>query len=193
MSEEDIRERILDAAEKCFLEIGLSTRIHRLIAERAAVSRPTVYKHVGDQQAILDALLHREVGRFLNIARPLLERPGPVREQLADLVAFSVTYARRHALLRKMLLEEPQVVLPRFTINAEPLIRLAVDATAPSLRRAFAQAGVADLSVDLVIEWGVRLILSLITTPSLTTDLDDPVELRRSIDVLLRIGLIPPA
>ncbi|MFD8529075.1 TetR/AcrR family transcriptional regulator [Streptosporangium canum] len=191
MSEEDIRGRILDAAEECFLEIGLSARIHRLIAERAAVSRPTVYKHVGDQQAILDALLHREVGRFLDIARPLLERPGPVREQLAEIVAFSVTYARRHPLLRKMLLEQPEVVLPRFTVDAGPLMRLAVDATAPALRRAFARAGATEIRIDVVIEWGVRLILSLITTPSLTADLDDPVELRRYIDTLMRIGLIP--
>ncbi|MDP9863977.1 MULTISPECIES: TetR/AcrR family transcriptional regulator [Streptosporangium] len=193
MSEEDIRGRILDAAEECFLEIGLSARIHRLIAERAAVSRPTVYKHVGDQQAILDALLHREVGRFLDIARPLLERPGPIREQLAEIVAFSVTYARRHALLRKMLLEQPEVVLPRFTVNAGPLLRLAVDAVAPPLGRAFARAGAADVRIDTVIEWGVRLILSLITTPSLTADLDDPAELRGYIDALMRIGLIPPS
>ncbi|ACZ91886.1 TetR/AcrR family transcriptional regulator [Streptosporangium roseum] len=191
MSEEDIRGRILDAAEECFLEIGLSARIHRLIAERAAVSRPTVYKHVGDQQAILDALLHREVGRFLDIARPLLERPSPIREQLAEIVAFSVTYARHHPLLRKMLLEQPEVVLPRFTVDAGPLMRLAVDATAPALRRAFARAGATDVRIDVVVEWGVRLILSLITTPSLTTDLDDPVELRRYIDTLMRIGLIP--
>ena len=65
-----VRERILDAATECLIESGIDARLHATIAERAGVSRPTVYKYVGDQTAILRAVLDREVERFFAAATP---------------------------------------------------------------------------------------------------------------------------
>src|SRR5689334_16824710 len=45
-SAQRIRERILDAATQCLLDEGLDARLHAMIAERAGISRPTVYKYI---------------------------------------------------------------------------------------------------------------------------------------------------
>ena len=94
MSDDDIQQRILDAAADCFLHSGPSARLHHVIADRAGVSRPTVYKHVGDQKAIIEALLHRELGRFLTAVQPVAARRGPLRDRFIDTVVFAVSYAR---------------------------------------------------------------------------------------------------
>lgn len=190
MSDDSIQQHILDAAEECFLREGPAARLHHVIAERAGVSRPTVYKHVGDQKAIIEALLHRELGRLLAATQPVLARRGPPRERFIETVVFAVTYARNHALLQKMLRDEPQVVLPWLTTRAAPALTRVLAVTGPYLRRRDHDR-TRTVSAGVVVEWQARLVISLVTTPSVTTSLDEPRKLRRYISDLLDIGLAP--
>jgi AcrR family transcriptional regulator len=188
MSDEDLRERILDAAQECLLEAGLTARLHSAIAARAGISRPTVYKYVGDQQAITDALLDREIGRFLAALYDVAVRPGEPREQFVESVAFAIAYGRNHELLQKMLREEPQLALPPFTTHAEPTLRRVIAFGVPLVEDVLRQQGVTDVDPKVVMEWGARIVLSLVTTPSVTVNLDDPRALRDFIRALLNIG-----
>jgi AcrR family transcriptional regulator len=190
MSDADIQQRILDAAEECFLRAGPSARIHHLIAARAGVSRPTVYKYVGDQKAIIDALLHRELERFLTAAQSVLARSGPLRERFVETVVFTVGYARDHALLQKMLSEEPQFVLPWLTTHAGPMLDRGVAVMSPYIERRKRDGRPAG-NPKVVVEWGIRIAASLITTPSVTTRLDEPRKVRRYLYDLFDIGLLP--
>lgn len=188
MSDEDVHRRILDAAEACFLESGLTARIHRTIAERAEVSRPTVYKYAGDQQAILEALLDREVNRFIEAVRPLLTRHLPLRDQFVDAVEFTVTYARGHRLLQKMLREEPSLVLPWFTVHGDALLRRAVALVADILARRDPIPGEpSEMDYTMASEWGARVAISLITTPGIV-DTEDPAALRDFLTHLVNLG-----
>ncbi len=191
MGDDDIQQRILDAAQDCFLHSGPSARLHHMIAERAGVSRPTVYKHVGDQKAIIEALLDRELGRFLTAAQPVAARRGPLRERFTDTVVFAVTYAQGHALVRKLLRDEPQVVLPWLTTSAAPAFERVLAAISPYARH-HQDSGTRAISPKVIVEWQARLVVSLVTTPSLTADLSDPRRLRRYISDLLDIGLPAP-
>ncbi len=187
-SDEEIRQRILDAAEQCLLESGLSARIHAAVAERAGISRPTLYKYVGDQHAILEALLHREVTRFFEAAAPLLTKGGTLRERFTDTVVFVVGYAREHPLLRKGLDEDPTAVLPWFTAGAAPLIERAVDFFGPHLTQAIDEGQLPEVDPRTIVEWAFRLSVSLVTTPS-TLDIGAPDTVRAYLEVLLDIGI----
>jgi AcrR family transcriptional regulator len=188
--DDDIQQRILDAAADCFLRSGSSARLHHVIAERAGLSRPTVYKHVGDQKAIVEALLHRELDRFLTAAQPVARRQGPLRDRFINTVVFAVTYARNHALLQKMLRDEPQVVLPWLTVNATPALERVLASISPHARP-HPDDSARTINPKIIAEWQARLTISLVITPSITTDLDDPRRLRRYISALLDIGLDP--
>ena len=106
-SADGVRDRILDAATQCLLESGLDARLHAAIAERAGLSRPTLYKYVGDQTAILDAVRDREIEAFFTAAVPLLSSTDDLRTGLVDAVVFVVGYGRRHTLLQKALRSTP--------------------------------------------------------------------------------------
>ena len=159
----ELRERILDAAAACLMEEGLNARLHALIAQRAGVSRPTVYKYVGDQDAVLAALLDREYDRFFAAVLPLLRVGEDVVGDLVDGVTLIVDYARRHALLQAALRDHPEVVLPALTTRSEPILRRSLALFEEPLGQAL--DGLTDVEPRVVAEWLFRLIVSLITTP----------------------------
>lgn len=191
-SDEGIRERVLDAAELCLLESGYTARLHAAIAERAGLSRPTVYKYVGDQTAIVEALLQREVTRFFAATEPVLTRPGPLRERFIETVVFIVGYAKEHALLQKGLRDDPELVVPWFTTRARIFLARANGFFVPRIARAITDRQFPEVDARQLVEWGYRIIASLITTPG-TVPVDDPADLRRFVTSLLDIGVPTPA
>ena len=186
-----VRERILDAATQCLLESGLDARLHAAIAERAGLSRPTLYKYVGDQTAILDAVRDREIEAFFTAAVPLLSSTDDLRTGLVDAVVFVVEYGRRHLLLQKALREHPELILPALTTESGPLVDRIHAMFAEQLERALAAAD-TDLDTRVVVEWIYRIIVSLITTPS-GPRTESPEQLREYIDGLLRLAGIVAA
>ena len=138
-----IRERILDAATECMLAEGLDARLHAMIAEKAGISRPTVYKYVGDQAAIVAAILERELDQFFGAAVPLLRRSDDLEAHLVDAIVFVVEYGRGHALLQKALREHPELILPGLTTESGPLVERVVALFEEQLGRALSQTGPA--------------------------------------------------
>jgi AcrR family transcriptional regulator len=188
-SDREMRDRILDAAEECLLDVGIGARLHARIAERAGVSRPTVYKYVGDQDAIVQAILHRDIARMHAEAEPILgRRVGSLRERFIETIVFIVGFARGHALLQKGLREDPGTILPWLTVYSEPIIEQGVAFVGPYIKQAVANGQFPDVNPRVIVEWSGRLVLSLITTPG-TIKVDEPDELRRYIADLLDIGL----
>jgi len=179
-----IRERILDAATECLLAEGLDARLHAAIAERAGVSRPTVYKYVGDQDAIFGAVLDRELDRFFDAVLPVLRSSEDLEGDLVNGVVFIVDYARQHALLQKALLEHPELILPALSIRSGPTVERVVALFDEQLGRALSRAASTDLSPREVAEWLFRIVVSLITTPTVGLDQDG---IRRYVDSLVRL------
>lgn len=187
--EQDIGDRILDAAAACYVERGPSGTLHRTIAERAGVSRPTVYKYVGDQAAITRALLERELDRFFAAVAEVIAREVSVRDRFVEALAFTVAYAAGHDLFQRLLADQPEVVLPWLTTHSSPVIERAVDVASPQLARAVEHGELRRVDPRVAAEWIARLAISLITTPSVTADLTEPVRLRRFVDDLFTVGL----
>lgn len=185
-SADDVRDRILDAATQCLLESGLDARLHAAIAERAGLSRPTLYKYIGDQTAILDAVRDREIEAFFTAAVPLLSSTDDLRAGLVDAVVFVVGYGRRHMLLQKALREHPELILPALTTESGPLVDRIHGMFAEQLERAFAAID-ADLDTRVVIDWVYRIIVSLLTTPS-GPSTETPEELREYIAGLVQLS-----
>ncbi|PWN02007.1 TetR family transcriptional regulator [Nocardioides silvaticus] len=164
-----IRERILDAATECLLAQGLDARLHAAIAERAGISRPTVYKYVGDQAAIVAAILDRELDRFFGLAVPILRTSDDLEAHLVNAIVFVVEYARDHALLQKALVDHPEVILPALTTMSGALVDRVVALFEEQLDRALRQQGGRGsdtLSPRAAAEWAFRIVVSLITTPT---------------------------
>lgn len=178
-----IRDRILDAATECLLAEGLDARLHAAIAERAGISRPTVYKYVGDQAAIVAAILDRELDRFFAAVVPVLRRSDDLEAHLVSAIVFVVDYARDHALLQKALREHPALILPALTTESGPLVARVVGLFEEQLGRALSRTS-ASPDPRSVAEWATRLVISLITTPTPALERDGT---RGYVEALVRL------
>ncbi len=186
-----MRERILDAAEECLIELGYDTRLHARIADRAKLSRPTLYKYVGDQPAILEALFQREIGKFFGVIDPILRsHQDQLEPRFVDIIVFAVQYARDHELLQKGLHDHPELVLPWFTVRAKPMVEMGAELFTPHFERLFSEEQLAGMSPKAISEWAFRIIASLIITEG-TVDTSDDQSLRDFVRSLLSIAFMP--
>jgi AcrR family transcriptional regulator len=186
-----MRKRVLDAAVDCLLIGGFATgRLHSAIAQRAKLSRPTVYKYVGDQEAILDAVLQRELAIFLGELQAVLDRAFPVGGQLTDVIVFVVWHAREHQLLQAALRQVPERVLPWFTTHAHEIIAQLEPMVTPYVED---YLGPADIPPRVLIDALSRIALSLVFTTGLV-ELDTPDKLRDYLATTARaLGAFPVA
>ncbi len=162
----DYRTRILDAAEACLLEERMSAPLHARIAERAGVSRPTVYKYVGDQEQILRAVLEREAGKYVDAVLPELRRQLPLPDHFAHLTAFSVDFFGRSPLITAVLTHDGARFLSWVTESFEQIVRESVRPLVPLLHAELPATRDLPVPIEEVLEWGVRLTIALLFMPS---------------------------
>ncbi|MEV6217436.1 TetR/AcrR family transcriptional regulator [Nocardia sp. NPDC051833] len=188
MTKQDMfRERILDAARQCYIESPTSERMHALIAERAGVSRPTVYKYVGDQEAVRVAMMEREALSFLAALMPVFMERMPLRIHFRELVVAGVAFVEGNELFQAMLRENPALLARSLTVDLTPLLDMGGELAENMVRSMHPDLADTGLPLDLVIEWGVRMCVSIVTTPSPRFDLSDHDSLRDHLDSLFAI------
>jgi AcrR family transcriptional regulator len=75
MAAADRREQLLDVTKALVGEQGFHDLSIEAIARRAGVTRPVIYAHFDDLDALLEAMLEREAGRALSQLAEVLPKP----------------------------------------------------------------------------------------------------------------------
>lgn len=101
LSPEVRKEQILAAALSLFIERGFEAVDVPDIAERAGVSRPTIYKYFASTDVILEQLLERALQEVWLDLVPVVERAAYIERTQAIREAFSVLI--RHPVSIKLL------------------------------------------------------------------------------------------
>jgi AcrR family transcriptional regulator len=109
---ERTRQRILDAAARCFAAHGFSRTTVEAIAAQAGVSKALVYHHFRAKEAIFEELLERTLSEWARVGRveEHLASGGSVADALAAMVRASLAYARSNPLVRSLYQFDPLVV-----------------------------------------------------------------------------------
>ncbi|MFD1662522.1 TetR family transcriptional regulator [Streptomyces caeni] len=168
-----LKERILDAAYERVAAEGWDRLKMTHIATTAGVSRQTVYTEYGSKGAIGQALVMREVERFLTgIQDQLLAHPDDMKAAVTAAIGYTLRTAADNPLL-KAILTSPRGgegdLLAHLTTRSEPLLE-----TATTMLTAYAAEVWSDIdarSRDLAIEAVVRLTVSHLVQPVLPPDL----------------------
>ncbi|TCJ30869.1 TetR/AcrR family transcriptional regulator [Nocardioides jejuensis] len=161
----DLRERILDAAAQVLREHGPRPRLITTIAERAQVSRPTLYRHFRDRTELYDSLMRVEVHRAVEeVVQRAETSTDPFRDYVTVVVDI-VMEAREHPAMRAILARHPEILnaqLPRLL----PIVLETAEPRLTPIIRARVAAGVwPDVDPRVAITWTTRLIVSFITMP----------------------------
>lgn len=176
--------RILDAALAEFVEFGLRRTTVDDVARRAQVGRMTIYRRFQRKEALVEAVILRELARFLAELDDAVMRGRTVEERLAEGFAFGIPAAREHPLFGRLLETEAEAFLPYVTVDGGPLVAAATDFVTANVIGADPGDDEARRTAELL----VRVAQSLVLTPlsSLPSDEQGARDLaRRLIAALL--------
>lgn len=161
------RDRILDAAARCFRRFGVTKTTLEDIAEQAGTSRATIYRTIpGGRDEIVLTVLLAESAAVLEPLRVELEAMDGFEEQMVEGVARAIELGREHPNLEMLFTAETvmaSVVVP----GAWAAVVGATEAfvaplTESARRRGELRQGLTDAAVS---EWLCRIILSIFMAP----------------------------
>ncbi|OJF11605.1 TetR/AcrR family transcriptional regulator [Couchioplanes caeruleus] len=104
-------DALLDAARECVLAVGLRRTTLTDVARRAGVSRMTMYRRWPDMATLMADLMTREWTALVIDAEAEAEG-DTARERIVDGLVRGARALRRHAMFRRVVELDPEVLVP---------------------------------------------------------------------------------
>ncbi|WP_280255738.1 TetR/AcrR family transcriptional regulator [Nocardia wallacei] len=167
-------EQLLESALSAFLDFGIKRTSMGEIARRAGISPATLYRRFESKNELIEAVGVREAQLFVaEIDQRVAEITGAstadsataAEDQLVEVFVAFITLLARNELLRRLLRTEPDLILPRLTTEAGPILAVGRAYLAEKLRELQKTNPALDFDADLVAEIMARLAQSLALTP----------------------------
>ena len=183
MADRPVAERVLDAAATLTTGDGWGAVTMAKVAGLAGVSRQTVYNEYGAKPSLGQAMVLRELDRFLAVVARELESHDDLVEAIRAAARATLTVARDNPLLNRVLASAHQVgaaggpgapgadneLLPFLTTDAGPLVEAAKEVITARLTR-FPDLAMSPAELDAAIDAVVRLVLSHVMQPAGTPE-----------------------
>ncbi|MEU1549659.1 TetR/AcrR family transcriptional regulator [Nocardia sp. NPDC005745] len=158
-------EKLLESALSAFLDFGIKRTSMGEIARRAGISPATLYRRYESKNDLVEAVSVREAQRFVASIEKQVRTVSGNDDQLVEIFVAFIGAIAGNELLRRLLRTEPDLILPRLTTEAGPILTVGRDYLAEKLRELRDAGGTHDFDADLVAEIMARLALSLALTP----------------------------
>lgn len=190
-------EQLLESALSAFLDFGIKRTSMGEIARRAGISPATLYRRFESKNELVEAVGVREAQLFVAAIDERVQaatRNGdPGADVLVEVFVAFITQLANNKLLQRLLRTEPDVILPRLTTEAGPVLAVGRGYLAEKLRVLQQSVDIPDFDADLVAEVLARLGQSLVLTPDGLIPLTDETAARAFArrTVLPMIGVQP--
>lgn len=157
---------VLDAALSAFLDFGIRRTTMSEIARRARISPATLYRRYAQKSDVVMGVGLREAGRILHRIDEAVDVTTPPLEQLTAVHLTVVAELRGNDLLRRVLATEPETVLPKLSIEADPILDIGRGYLSAFLSRLQDEGHLPHYDVAPVADCLARLVQSEVLTPS---------------------------
>ena len=182
------RDRIMDAAITCADEFGIGGFSLEVCAERAGVSRATIYRHFsGGREQLVTEAVTREVGRFW------AELADEVRDitQLESRLVVGIMAAHQrldgHDLLQRLLVSESEELVPAL-LASQPLVHQII--TDYMVRLLAGEELTSGVEVGEAADYLTRMLLMHIQASG-RWDMTDESQIRRLVRTQFLAGIVP--
>lgn len=158
------RERILEAADVLFGQLGFDAAATRLIAERSGVNKALIHYHYRTKDELFGAVMDRYYERLAAAVRPALEAPGAPRDKLLGVVDAYVDFLAGHQTFHRLVQREiaGERHLDRILGHTLPLFA----AGSAALQDAWPHSAGGDLqAADLLVSFHGMIISSFTYAP----------------------------
>ena len=182
----DVRERLLQATYDCVARWGLAKTTVEDAAREAGVSRATVYRYFpGGRDELIGAVVGWEFARFFLRLYDEVREAETLEEVMERGLVFAHNAILEHEVLQRILQTEPEILVPRLTVEANETHTLIAAFLVPYLvRHGMAEGPELDAAADFL----ARMVLSYIGSPG-RWDLDDPAQVALLVRSELLAGI----
>jgi AcrR family transcriptional regulator len=173
------RDRLLRAAEVCYVQRGVARTTIVDIAREAGVHRSTVYVYFQSKDEVLAACFVRSMASVLDAAEPCYHTDEPFLEQLIRATVIGLTTARQSSAVM-LLLGDDQAGRTYHAAEASEVWRKNLVESIGQRIAAAATTGEVrdDIAVETMARWVTRVAFSLIQEPGSPEDGGDEAVLR---------------
>ena len=193
MAEQDQRSRVYEAGYECFGRFGMGKTTIDDVAKESGVSRATIYRlFPGGKEQLLRETVGWEMNRFFARLGERVVTAPDFESLLEEALVFAHEALREHEVLQKVLVTEPDRLLPLLTVESQRVVAAITNFVRPYLEQEEAAGRLrAGVDIDEAADFVARMTLSLIGSPG-SYDLDDPAEVRRLVRGQLLGGVLNP-
>ncbi|WP_323793557.1 TetR/AcrR family transcriptional regulator [Nocardioides sp.] len=167
-SSSSTRERIVDAAVTLTGDVGWAQVTMAKLADVVGVSRQTVYNEIGTKSRLAEAMILRELERFLAVVTVAFDaHPDDLIDAIREAARTVLEHAQDNPLLHAVVSATHGAdteLLPLLTTHADSLLVTAKAVIGERLT-AF-DVSLEERRVDAAIDAVVRLVLSHVMQPS---------------------------
>ena len=161
-------DRVVDAAVDLTSRIGWSKVTMGKLADEVGVSRQTVYNEVGTKPGLAEAMIQRELQRFMALVQLAFDaHPDDLVEAIRAAAASVLEHAHDNALLKAVVSATHGAdteLLPLLTTHSASLLTVAKQVIAD--RMVPYDVRLEGLRLDAAIDAVVRLVLSHVMQPT---------------------------
>jgi AcrR family transcriptional regulator len=167
-----LHDRLLDAAGAAFADEGWHKLTMAKVADRAGVSRQTVYNEFGTKHALAEQLVLRELDAFLDVVAHRFTAEADFGAAISAAVDGALGTARKNALLGAVLesAHSGDTELLPIIFQSRDLVDRATEFLFELVRAGFPDVPLGDDRLLVALESVVRLILSHVSSPSRSDD-----------------------
>jgi len=173
--EQSTTDRILDAATRRFAEVGIKATTMSSIAAEAEISREWLYRHFSNKDAVLTAVVRRELRRFIDGLAAGVTWNDDVVEMLTESFVYCVEFFRDRPIIDDLVDRGIVLSTAEFRARASAIVALATRTCTGYL---VDLGGFDAHSAAVIAESLVRLVGSTMIVSGAELDLHDPVVLR---------------
>jgi AcrR family transcriptional regulator len=183
------RLRVVRATYECVARWGFSKTTVEDAAREASVSRATLYRAFpGGRDELFAAVVAWENARFFGRLYDEVREAATLEEVMELGLVFAHRDIREHQVLQRVLETEPDLLLPKLTVEAAGTQRMIAAFLEPYLARERLAPGV---DVTEAADFLARMALSYISAPG-SWDLTDRAQVARLVRGELLGGVLPP-
>jgi AcrR family transcriptional regulator len=182
---------VLEGALACVGRFGLAKTTVDDVARESGVSRATIYRYFprGREQLVAD-LVAWEMSRFFERLGHAVKGAPDLGSLLEDALVFAHRALAAHEVYQKVLVTEPERLLPLMTVQADRVLHLIAGFLVPYLERDRDAGRLrATTDPDRAADYIARMFLSLISTPG-SWDLKDRQAVRELVRAHFLAGVL---
>jgi len=163
----DVQQRLLDSAETCYAQFGLTKTTMEDVARWAGLSRATVYRYFENRDDLLMGVVEREARRTaadIGLRIRSIRDPG---KYIVEGILQSLAEIPKRPALSMLFLADAVGVTSRLLLTSERLVSIGLELLLPVIEPAREKGLLRDsVDVDTTIEWIFRILTSYLTVPS---------------------------